>query len=1389
MEKVSVRAKLVNKLLIVAVVILMSFIISLQIAGVNFEQKTMMAIVIFVLATSGSLFYLHQTLDIFAAKLDLVDTSLPYLKNNDLNGFDNLNQDVYPAFFRSVSRLMVLEEKELATSNEQLAAINKSLAVIEFNIDGTIITANDNFLMTLGYRLEEIQGQHHSMFVEPEYKTSIEYQQFWAKLNRGEFDKAEYKRIGKEGKEVWIQASYNPILDSQGKVCKVVKFATDITATKLAMSDFQGQISAIDKSQAVIEFNLDGIILNANDNFLNSVDYQLNEIKGKHHSMFVEPEYKASSEYQQFWDKLNRGEFQTGEYKRIGKFGKEIWIQASYNPIFDLNGNVYKVVKFATEVTSTKLVMADFEGQISAIDKSQAVIEFNMDGTIINANDNFLNTVGYQLNEIKGQHHSMFVEPEYKVSSEYQQFWQKLNRGEFEAGEYKRIGQGGKEVWIQASYNPIFDLNGKPFKVVKYASDITEQKNQAEATALIARTVSALDVCQANVMMADADYNIVYVNEAVKAMLSVNEQQLRTVLPSFNVIDLIGTNIDTFHVNPAHQRGMLDRLTSTYKTNLELAGFTFGLIATPVFNDDNERIGTVVEWEDKTERLAAERAAEAIANENARTANALQVCQANVMMADADLNIVYVNDAVKGMLRSREKQLQELLPNFSVDSLIGTCVDDFHKNPAHQRGMLDKLKDVYKTDLNLGELTFGLIATPVFNDSGERVGTVVEWEDKTERLAAEKIAEDIANANSRTTSALDVCQANVMMADADYNIVYVNEAVTAMLSTNEQQLRTVLPRFDVASLIGTNIDTFHKNPAHQRGMLDNLKSTYQTDLELAGFTFGLIATPVFNDNGERLGTVVEWEDKTERLARERAERAEAAENLRIKQALDNVSANAMIADAGNNIVFMNEAVQGMMRDAEADIRTDLPNFNSNNLVGQNVDVFHKNPAHQQNMLKNLASTYKTEIVVGGRTFSLIANPITSDNGERVGTVVEWNDRTAEVAIEKEIDGIIASAGRGELDARLEEGDKSGFFLNLTQGLNTLVEIVDDAVAETGFMLDAMAHGDLTKRIDQDYQGSFDKLKRDANTTAEKLTEVIDQINTSATLVASGAEEISQGNADLSQRTEEQASSLEETASSMEEMTSTVRQNADNAKVANELAANTQDQASQGGQVVQRAVTSMAEINDSSKKISDIIGVIDEIAFQTNLLALNAAVEAARAGEQGRGFAVVAGEVRNLAQRSAAAAKEIKELIRDSVSKVEDGTLLVNESGTTLQKIVLSVQKVTEMIADITVASEEQSSGIEQVNKAITQMDEMTQQNAALVEEASAAGESMAEQANGMRQLLTFFKSNAGGHASALPAPTHSKPAPKTATPSRSQRLSSPSTGDDFVDSADEWEEF
>jgi len=367
-----------------------------------------------------------------------------------------------------------------AESAGQIAAIGKSQAVIEFRVDGTILAANENFLKAMGYTLEEIKGKHHSMFVEEAYGRSSEYKEFWAKLNRGEYQSAEYKRVGKGGKEIWIQASYNPILDLNGKPFKVVKYATDVTDQKMAGAESAGQIAAIGKSQAVIEFRMDGTILAANDNFLNTLGYTLEEIKGKHHSMFVEEAYGRSGEYKEFWTKLSRGEYQSAEYKRLGKGGKEIWIQASYNPILDLNGKPFKVVKYATDVTEQRLMSADYTGQIAAISKSQAVIEFRMDGTILAANENFLKTLGYTLDEIKGRHHSMFVDDVYARSAEYREFWMRLNRGEYQAAEYKRFGKGGKEVWIQASYNPILNLNGKPFKVVKYATDITEQVNAKE---------------------------------------------------------------------------------------------------------------------------------------------------------------------------------------------------------------------------------------------------------------------------------------------------------------------------------------------------------------------------------------------------------------------------------------------------------------------------------------------------------------------------------------------------------------------------------------------------------------------------------------------------------------------------------------------------------------------------------------------------------------------------------------------------------------------------------------------------------------------------------------------------------------------------------------------
>jgi methyl-accepting chemotaxis protein len=424
------------------------------------------------------------------------------------------------------------------------------------------------------------------------------------------------------------------------------------------------------------------------------------------------------------------------------------------------------------------------------------------------------------------------------------------------------------------------------------------------------------------------------------------------------------------------------------------------------------------------------------------------------------------------------------------------------------------------------------------------------------------------------------------------------------------------------------------------------------------------------------------------------ERAVAAENTRIRQALDKVSTSVVLADAHHQIIYLNETAQATFSRSQHEIRKSLANFEPSRLKGAGLDSLSTDPAHQRRVLETLSGSDVQERVLGACTFRTVANPVISDKGERIGTVMEWTDRTQEVGVEKEMQGMLSAVLAGDLSQRIALLGKGGFFEAMSRGVNQL---------------------------------------------ADNMSEVVSKVKGVAAEVRRGAEEISAGNANLSQRTEQQSSSLEETASSMEEMTTTVKQNADNAGQANQLAMAARDQAEKGGAVVSQAVKAMADINDSSKKIADIIGVIDDIAFQTNLLALNAAVEAARAGEQGRGFAVVASEVRSLAGRSATAAKEIKELIQDSVKKVGDGSVLVTQSGQTLEKIVASVKKVSDIVAEIAAASREQSSGIEQVNRAVMQMDELTQQNAALVEEATAASQTMAQQVRGLNDMLERYR--------------------------------------------------
>lgn len=463
------------------------------------------------------------------------------------------------------------------------------------------------------------------------------------------------------------------------------------------------------------------------------------------------------------------------------------------------------------------------------------------------------------------------------------------------------------------------------------------------------------------------------------------------------------------------------------------------------------------------------------------------------------------------------------------------------------------------------------------------------------------------------------------------------------------------------------------------------------------------------------------------------------ETLRIRQALDGASTNVMIADNERTIVYANKSVLAMLRNAEPELRKVLPLFSVDKIVGSNMDIFHKVPAHQAALLARLESTFTSNITVAGRHFRLTANPIIDGNGIRLGNVVEWQDRTIEVIAENEVAKVVDAASRGDFSQKINENDKSGFMLLIAKGLNQLTETAQSSLQEIASVLQQIAAGDMRARVHSQYQGTFDALKQGCNDTAEKLSSMLLAIRDSALTINTASSEISKGNTDLSSRTEEQASSLEETASSMEELTGTVRQNADNARQANQLAARASEIAVNGGELINQVVSTMASIHESSRKIADIISVIDGIAFQTNILALNAAVEAARAGEQGRGFAVVAGEVRTLAQRSANAAKDIKDLISDSVSKISNGNTLVGRSGDTMQEIVTAIKRVNDIMSEIAAASAEQAAGLDEVGKAVSQMDEMTQQNAALVEQAAAASESLLIQSESLADAVSMFK--------------------------------------------------
>jgi methyl-accepting chemotaxis protein len=465
----------------------------------------------------------------------------------------------------------------------------------------------------------------------------------------------------------------------------------------------------------------------------------------------------------------------------------------------------------------------------------------------------------------------------------------------------------------------------------------------------------------------------------------------------------------------------------------------------------------------------------------------------------------------------------------------------------------------------------------------------------------------------------------------------------------------------------------------------------------------------------------------------------------LKMAMDKLKSNVMIVDQNYNIMYLNTSMEAFLVNREARLKELLPHFNARQLMGKNIDLFHTHPAHQREIIGKLEQPVAATIVVAGYHLELTMLPIKNRMGVRTATLVEWNDRTQEVQLLQNVGATVKKAQQGYLGERIDVSQLEGVALELSDSINQLLGSIQGAMQDVIRVTSGMANGDLTNIIDNHFDGELGELKEAINSSISRLDGVISIAIQASVIVDGAAREVSQGSHDLSARVQEQAAALEKTSATMEEMSSTIQLNTENTREASKVAQGVQLKANEGAEVMGRTIEAMQAIQQSSHKIADIVSLIDGIAFQTNLLALNAAVEAARAGEHGRGFAVVASEVRALAQKSANAAKDIKHLINESVTRIDQGTQLAGQSGQVLTGITGSINDVSAMIEHIARATQEQAQGIHQVHDAITSIDQVTQQNAALVEETAAASESLSDQSKSLTREMSFFKTSSRAH--------------------------------------------